>query len=38
MSVKYKEAGVDFTKKETFMAVINRMNVLVDELEKLLNE
>lgn len=33
-----KEAGVDFTKKETFMAVINRMNELVDELEKILNE
>ena len=33
-----KEAGVDFTKKETFMAVIDRMNTLVDELEKLLSE
>ena len=38
MSVKYKEAGVDFTKKETFMAVINRMDELVSELEKLLEE
>ena len=33
-----KEAGVDFTKKETFMAVIERMDMLVAELEKLLNE
>ena len=33
-----KEAGVDFTKKETFMAVINRMDELVSELEKLLEE
>lgn len=33
-----KEAGVDFTKRETFMAVIERMDMLVNELEKLLNE
>ncbi len=30
------EAGIDFTKKETFEAVTNRMNTLVNELEKLL--
>ena len=30
------EAGVDFTNKETFMAVVERMEYLVDELEKLL--
>ncbi len=33
-----KEAGVDFTKKETFMAVVERMDMLVSELEKLLTE
>lgn len=33
-----KEAGVDFTKKETFMAVVERLEELVDELEKLLTE
>lgn len=33
-----RDAGVDFTKKETFMAVVERMDVLVAELEKLLNE
>ncbi len=33
-----KEAGVDFTKKETFMAVVERLEVLVDELEKVMNE
>jgi len=32
-----KEAGVDFTTKDSFMAVVERMNYLVDELEKLLN-
>lgn len=32
------KAGVDFTKEETFMAVVERMNELVDELEKLLEE
>ena len=31
-----KEAGVDFTKKETFMAVVERMDELVKELEELL--
>ena len=31
-------AGVDFTKEETFMAVVERMNELVDELEKVLAE
>lgn len=30
------EAGVDFTNKDTFMAVVERMNYLVDQLEKLL--
>lgn len=30
------EAGVDFTHEETFMAVVDRMEYLVDELEKLL--
>lgn len=33
-----RDAGVDFTKKETFMAVVERMDMLVDELEKLLKE
>ncbi len=33
-----KDAGVDFMKKETFMAVVDRMNELVDMLEKLLEE
>lgn len=33
-----KDAGVDFTKKETFMAVVERMDMLVSELEKLLTE
>lgn len=33
-----KDAGVDFTKKETFMAVVERMDMLVSELEKLLAE
>ena len=33
-----KDAGVDFTKKDTFMAVVERMDELVDKLEKLLNE
>lgn len=32
------EAGVDFTKKETFMAVVERLDELVNELEKLINE
>lgn len=32
-----KEAGVDFTKKDAYMAVVERMDNLVDELEKLLN-
>ena len=31
-----KEAGVDFMQKETFMAVIDRMNELVEKLEELL--
>lgn len=30
------EAGVDFTKKETFMAVVERMDVLVAQLEQLM--
>ncbi len=33
-----KKAGVDLTKKEPFMAVIERMAYLVDELEKALEE
>ena len=33
-----KNAGVDLTNKDSFMAVINRMKFLVDELEKLLEE
>ena len=33
-----KAAGVDFTKRETFMAVVERMDELVDELEKILAE
>ncbi len=33
-----KEAGVDFMEKDTFMAVVERMDVLVNELEKLLAE
>ena len=33
-----KEAGVDFTKKDAYMAVVERMETLVDELEKLLEE
>lgn len=32
-----KKAGVDFTKKETFLAVTERMEELVDKLEELLN-
>ena len=31
-----KEAGVDFTKTDAFMAVVDRMDYLVEELEKLL--
>ena len=33
-----KSAGVDLTKKESFMAVVNRVSELVNELEKLLEE
>lgn len=33
-----KEAGVDFTKKDAYMAVVERMDYLVDYLEKLLEE
>lgn len=33
-----KKAGVDLTKKETFYSVTNRMEELVDQLEKLLFE
>ncbi len=36
--VQAKEAGVDFTKRETFEAVTNRLAELVDMLEKLLAE
>lgn len=31
-----KEAGVDFTQKETFMAVVERMDYLLKELQELL--
>jgi oligoendopeptidase F len=30
-----KEAGIDFTQKETFMAVVERMDYLLEVLEKL---
>ncbi len=33
-----KDAGVDFTQKETFMAVVERLEQLVNELEKLIKE
>ena len=33
-----KGAGVDLTNKESFMAVVDRVSYLVDELEKLLGE
>ncbi len=33
-----KDAGVDFTKEETFMAVVERMDDLVSQLEKLIKE
>ena len=33
-----KSAGVDLTNKDSFMAVVNRMNYLVNELKKLLEE
>lgn len=33
-----KEAGIDFTDKETFIAVVNRMDELVSELESLLEK
>ena len=33
-----KKAGVDLTTKEPFMAVVNRLNVLLDELELALKE
>ena len=33
-----RNAGVDFTKKDAFLAVCERMNELVDELEKVLEE
>ena len=33
-----KESGIDFTKKETFLAVVERMDDLVAQLEKLLEE
>lgn len=32
------KAGADLTNKETFMAVIERFNMLIDELEKVLEE
>lgn len=33
-----KEAGVDFLKKDAFMAVVERMNELVEKLEELLKK
>ena len=36
--IQTKEAGIDLTNKETFMAVVHRMDELVAELEKLLGE
>lgn len=33
-----KKAGVDLTTKESFMAVVNRLNTLLDELEVALKE
>lgn len=33
-----KKAGIDLTKKETFMAVVKRMDELVNQLEIILNE
>ena len=36
--VQTKEAGIDLTDKKTFMSVVNRMDALVEELEKLLGE
>ena len=33
-----KESGIDFTKKETFLAVVERMDDLVNQLESLLEE
>ena len=33
-----KKAGVDLTTKEPFMAVVNRLNELLDELELALKE
>lgn len=33
-----RDAGVDFTNKETFMAVVERVDDLVNQLEKLLEE
>ena len=36
--VQTKEAGIDLTNKETFMAVVHRMDELVAQLEKVLGE
>ena len=33
-----KEAGVDLTKKDTYLKVVNRLNELVDQFEKLIKE
>lgn len=33
--IQAKEAGIDFTQKETFMAVVERMDYLLEVLEKL---
>ena len=34
--IQAQEAGVDFTKKDAFMAVVERMDYLLKELEELL--
>ena len=36
--IQTKEAGIDLTNKETFMAVVHRMDELVAQLEKVLGE
>ena len=36
--IQTKEAGIDLTSKDTFMAVVHRMDELVEQLEKLLGE
>ncbi len=36
--IQTQEAGIDLTSKDTYMAVVHRMDELVNELENLLNE